>query len=266
MAQDRPTSDATHLTEEAIVLHYYGEETRAERERAVRHLAACDACRTELTELSQVLGIVSAYDGEPAPDGFERVIWARVEQALSESRRAGWRRWFEPRRLAFGGAAAVLVLVAFTAGRWTSAPPSSSSSPAPTEAAMPGASGRVLLIAAGDHLERSQMVLVELLNQDPDLPLLPAGDRTLAAELVADNRLVRQSADEAGEAALSDVLEDLERVLIEIANGGDETSVEELERLRERIESRGILFRMRVMSSEMRDRQQRPAPEAVPTT
>ena len=122
---------------------------------------------------------------------------------------------------------------------------------------MSGAPGRVLLIAAGDHLERSQMVLVELLNQDPGTALVPASDRSLAAELVADNRLFRQSADEAGEAVLSDVLDDLERVLIEIANGDDDTTADELQRLRERIESRGILFRMRVLSSEMRDRQGR---------
>lgn len=266
MTHDRLTSDAAHLSEESLVLHYYGDETHEERARAVRHLAACDPCRAELTRLSQVLALVSAHDSEPAPEGFERVMWARVEQKLSESRRAGWREWFAPRRLALGGAAAAIVLAAFVAGRWTGVPPSPSPAPAATETATPGAPGRVLLIAAGDHLERSQMVLVELLNQDPDTALVPAGERSLAAELVADNRLFRQSADEAGEAALSDVLDDLERVLIEIANGGDETTAEELQRLRTRIESRGILFRMRVMSSEMRDRQQRPERADIPTT
>lgn len=266
MAHDRPTPDAAHLTEEALVLHYYGEETPAERTRSVRHLAVCDGCRADLTRLSQVLAIVSAHDAEPVPEGFERVMWARVERKLSESRRAGWREWFGPRRLALGGAAAAIVLAAFVAGRWSGTPASPTPGPDPIQAAAAAVPDRVLLVAAGDHLERSQLVLVELLNQDPDAPLLPAGDRTLAAELVADNRLVRQSADEAGEAALSDVLGDLERVLIEIANGDDETTVEAIERLRERIESRGILFRMRVMTSEMRDRQQRPAPETVPTT
>ncbi len=265
MPHDRPTPDTAHLSDETLVLHYYGEETPEERTCAVRHLAACEPCRAELTRLSQVLGLVSSHDAEPAPEGFERVMWARVEQKLSESRRSGWRTWFAPRRLALAGAAASIVLAAFVAGRWSGEP--ASPVPAATNPAASGAATeRVLLVAVGDHLERSQMVIVELLNQDPAAPLVPAGERTRAADLVADNRLLRQSADDAGEAALAGVLDDLERVLIEVANGGDDTTTEELQRLRARIESRGILFRMRVMTSQMRDRQERPALPGVPVT
>jgi hypothetical protein len=264
MTHDPKTTDAVHLSEEALVLHYYSEETPQERASAVRHLAACEPCRAELARLSQVLGLVSAHDYEPAPEGFERVMWARVEQKLSESRRAGWRTWFAPRRLALAGAAAAIVLAAFVAGRWSGAP--AVQVPGTTETVASGVPERVLLVAVGDHLERSQMVIVELLNQDPGTLILPTGERDRAADLVADNRLFRQSADEAGEAALSGVLDDLERVLIEIANGGDETTAEELQRLRTRIESRGILFRMRVMTSEMRDRQERRRVPDVPAT
>lgn len=264
MTHDPTTPDAGHLSEDALVLHYYGEETPEERASAVRHLAGCEPCRAQLTSLSQVLGVVSAHDYEPAPEGFERVMWARVEQKLSESRPTGWRTWFAPRRLALAGAAAAIVLAAFVAGRWSGAPPVQG--PGTTETAASRAPEGVLLVAVGDHLERSQMVIVELLNQEPGALILPTGERDRAADLVADNRLFRQSADEAGEAALSGVLDDLERVLIEIANGGDETTAEELQRLRTRIESRGILFRMRVMTSEMRDREERRRAPGVPAT
>jgi hypothetical protein len=119
---------------------------------------------------------------------------------------------------------------------------------------------RVLLTATGEHLERSQIVLVELLNADPAVGL--AGERERAADLVAEGRLIRHSASQAGEAAITDVLEDLERVLQEIANGPDETTAQELASLRQQIEARGILFRVRVMSSEMRQREraERPGP------
>ena len=47
----------------------------------------------------------------------------------------------------------------------------------------------------------------------------------------------------------------LERVLIEIANAPPDVSARELDALRAEIEQRGILFRLRVVSSEMRTRE-----------
>ena len=40
-------SNARHLYDEALILHYFGEDGRAERESARRHLASCEACRDE---------------------------------------------------------------------------------------------------------------------------------------------------------------------------------------------------------------------------
>ena len=51
------------------------------------------------------------------------------------------------------------------------------------------------------------------------------------------------------------MLGDLERVLMELANGTDQETAAELRQLRERIEARGILFRMRVVGSDMRERE-----------
>ena len=42
---------------------------------------------------------------------------------------------------------------------------------------------------------------------------------------------------------------------MELANGTDEDTAAELRQLRERIESRGILFRMRVVGSDVRERE-----------
>jgi len=51
------------------------------------------------------------------------------------------------------------------------------------------------------------------------------------------------------------VLDELERVLVEVAASPDALSAVEAERVRERIESRGLLFKVRVLSSEIRERQ-----------
>jgi hypothetical protein len=44
-------------------------------------------------------------------------------------------------------------------------------------------------------------------------------------------------------------------VLLDVANGPEEVTPAQLETLRQRIEARGILFKVRVVSKELRERQ-----------
>jgi hypothetical protein len=59
---------------------------------------------------------------------------------------------------------------------------------------------------------------------------------------------------------MSALLEDLERVLLEIANRADGWSGAELAAFKARIDAGDMLFRLRVISAEMRQRGQRRAP------
>ena len=81
-----------------------------------------------------------------------------------------------------------------------------------------------------------------------------AGEQVRAADLVAANRLMRQSALQSGDAAIVDILEDLERVLLEVANAPANASSNDLTDLQSRITTEDLLFRLRVIASEMRQR------------
>ncbi|MGE0041846.1 MAG: hypothetical protein AB7H88_15325 [Vicinamibacterales bacterium] len=243
-----------HLTDDELTLHYYGETPPGVRREAEAHLAACSGCRAALDEIAAVLALVEAQPAEEPGEGFEREVWARLQDQLPP-RRA---RWFGTGGLVpswtFAAALAATLTIAFLAGwlvRDGAAP-----APAPATAERSPVRERVLLVAVGEHLERSQMVLVELMNAGDGSAAL-AGERERATELVAANRLYRQTAAAVGDEALDDVLGDLERVLLEVANGPESLEGPELAALRERIESRGLLFRVRVLGSEMRDREER---------
>ena len=108
-----------------------------------------------------------------------------------------------------------------------------------------------------EHLERSQRVLVELANADEASPVMLASDRERAADLVAAGRLYRRSAEEIGDPDTRDLLEDVERVLVEIANGPDVESSNDLSGIRARISDQDLIFRLRVMTAEMRARDRR---------
>ena len=104
---------------------------------------------------------------------------------------------------------------------------------------------RVLLIAVGDHLERSQMVLVELAHADTSGELDISAERQLADDLVASNRLYRQTAQQMGQANVAGLLDELERVLVEVARGPSTMTMPQLADIQQRIESQGILFKVR---------------------
>ena len=52
-----------------------------------------------------------------------------------------------------------------------------------------------------------------------------------------------------------DLLDELERVLVDIAASPEELSQERLAEVRQRIESRSLLFKVRVVSADVRQRQ-----------
>jgi hypothetical protein len=142
----------------------------------------------------------------------------------------------------------VLIVGAFLAGRtWQK--------PAPRQVAVadPGVRERVLLVAVGDHLERSQMVLVELANAGAPAKgrLDISNEQRSAEDLLESNRLYRQTAATNGDVATAALLEELERVLLEIAHSPSEVSARQLEELRKQIEDRGILFKVKVFGSQV---------------
>ena len=242
-----------HLTDDDLILHYYGELDTSADARVIDHLRACAACHASFTTLQRVL---TAVESAPAPeiaDGFERTVWARLQPELAG--RDGWwsRLVLSPARLAWAAGIVMVVAAAFFAGRVSQHAPVAA--PVESAAAQSGLRERVLLADLGDHLDRSQMMLIELVSVDAagdvDLP----AERARAQQLMADNRLYRQTATANGNVALAAVLDDLEQVLVDVAAGPDTLSAADLMEVRQRIESKGLLLKVRVLSSEVQKRQ-----------
>jgi len=237
-----------HLTEDELILQYYGEIERADRGRVESHLESCIECQLASTKLRRVMMLVDSAAPVEAPLGFERTAWARLEPALDQQKRRGF---FWIPQFALAGGVAALVMVAFMAGRFTTTDPAGVTTASPVAAADPD---RLLLAEVGDHLDRTQMMLVELANAETDHADVLGLEQGRAVDLVAANRLIRQSAEQSGDVVIADVLEDLERVLLEIANSPADASSNDLTDLQSRITDQDLLFRLRVIASEMRRR------------
>ena len=239
-----------HLSEQDLVLHYYGEGAAG----AGEHLQTCDTCRASFDALTRVLRAMDGLDAPELAAGYEGRVWNRLAPELKNSQARWWRgfaSWLTPRRLVAASAIAALLVAAFLAGRISQ-----------QRQQVAGLSGpvreRIMLVAVGEHLERSQMILVELVNNASTGTVDISEEKQRARDLVSENRLYRQAALKSGDRRVSSVLDELERTLLEVAHSPSKLDSEEFEQIRRRIEAEGILFKIRVVGSNLRERDRTP--------
>jgi hypothetical protein len=285
-----------HVDSDQLILYYYGEPNAAPGKTAglaeiEAHLAICGRCRSEYDALARTLTAVSSVSIPERAESYGQDVWERLAPRLKDRgilpagsvlENAGWKpapqsrpgsqqrtapesRWLDAfawHRWVLGGAVAALLVAAFLAGRFwprpqPPAPTTASSTPIPAQSR-----DRVLLAAVADHMERSEILLMELENasegggREIDISL----QRQQAEELAAGSRLYEEAAQQAGEAGISNLLDDLNRVLITVAHSPGRVTPAQLAELRSRIEGPGILFKLQVVDSGIEQRL-KPAPQ-----
>ena len=222
-----------HLEEAELVEHYY--EDSANMAESERHLKACPVCAKQYAELCRVLDAVATPTPPARREDYLEQVWQSIDALL-------------------------LVAVTFVAGRrWERKQASSVA-----VAVDPQARQRVVIVVLGDHLDRSEHLLVELNHADGnDLSALPL--RSEARELLASNRLVRQSAMQAGNLKMEASLDRLERLLMELSNEPDSLTEPDLNRLKQEMNTDGLLFDIRVLRSRVNSPgpEQQSAPKAT---
>ena len=245
-----------HPSEDDLILKFYGEHSADEDARIEQHVRSCPTCRQAWTELSDTLKLVDSAAVPEPPEGFERVMWAKVQQALPAPRAARWTwRQLVP---AASLAAVVVALVSFGYAHRTVPV-----SPQPTQRPVAARSGdatrtreRVLLTALDSHFEQTELLLVELLNAPQDDSDELTFERTSAEDLVASGRLYRMTAEQIGKARLAAMLDELEPVLVDVARSPEKANRKDVQSLRSQIDDQDLLFKVRVAAGEVRERQQ----------
>ena len=242
-----------HPTEDELIQHLCGENTTVERERLQDHLAACIDCRLACEEITGALTMVDSSVPEP-PDGFERIVWARVQQAIADVPRPSrwtWRAFVPAGALAAAAIAGIAFLSRPVVTPTTEQTSQTVDAGTATDDGM-STRDRVLYTALGSHFQQTEMLLVEVRNARAGDPL--EFERLSAEELVFAGRLYRQTAEYAGHGNLAQVLDDLEPVLVEVANSPGRIGTRERRWLRSRIEEDALLFKVRAATNDIRER------------
>lgn len=253
-----------HVNDDELILHFYG-EAPGEAPRIDRHLGECGECRENWVALQHTMTLVDSAEAPDAPADFERVMWARVQPLLPKP--AARFNWWSPRVWAPVAGLAAVITLAFIGGRlWPRVAQPALPAGAPAAAADARTTReRVLLSALGDHFEQTANLLVEIKNT-PDARRVDLGfEQQRARDLVAAGRLYRETATENGDLELSSVLEDLERVLVDVAGSPEYMNARDLKSLRARIEDDSLLFKVRALTTAVRERERTLSTKSVRT-
>jgi hypothetical protein len=258
----------------SVELLFYGELSGAERDAMAQHVRECSDCARTLDELKVIRAALETRPKVSAPEGGDWArFMARLEDAIQQPPAeppagdtvAPARVQHSVRRLVSIAAllALVTLLSVYVALRQPTRPSSNgapaeltavsetpvaqSSTAGPDERKDPGTA---LTQLSERHFDRSKLVVLSLVNKDPQGSDGMDWDyeRQLAGSLLSDTRVYRQAAEERGMRGLADVMRDLELVLLQtsMSETPDAESLAQLQRL---IRRRDLVTKMDVVKT-----------------
>jgi hypothetical protein len=237
-----------HLSEDELIEQYYGEATGA----VDAHLKACHECSAQYAKFSRSLDAIGPVVVPQRSADYGDRVWERLSPELIsyQKKASGWPNWRPAALLA--GCMMVLAIV-FLGGRYWERIATRNANIAST----PQATQRVVLVVMTDHLDRTERLLVQLEHAGSKDPADNAQLQSEARELLASNRLYRESASNGGDPQLTGALDKLEGVLAEIANDPKLTAAD-IDRVRDDMNTKGILFEIRVLRARRSDQESGP--------
>jgi hypothetical protein len=237
-----------HFSQEELVEQYFNGVPGGLSRGARRHLEKCDECAMAYKKLASDLAAARHLNVPERDNDYGEEMWRRVAPLLPERPWLGVRAprvglW---RGLSYAGGLAVLIMGAFYLGRmWEHRQqPHMMAAKTPAPAHL-----HVVVVVLGDYLDQSERLLVELKHADGENPqLAPLSEE--ARNLLTANRRFREDADKSGDHELIEALDRLDQLLNQLANEPRGLNADAIARLRQEMNTDGLLFEVRVLRSK----------------
>ena len=258
------------------------EELNAEQKNFLEsHIRVCEGCESEYDEMTSTLKVMEKRARPEPEQSYWNGYWNKLarrmedEKTLTPKSESWWSAFTFAPKWAFQTAAALLLVVlGIYLGKMIFSP----SAPAVQQARqMPTVTSQAepdveFIHRAQNYIERSKLILLALINFDPETEDSYALDlpyqQQVSRELVREASFLKQGIADSDQRRLRDLIADLEVILLQIANLESEHDFEAIELVKKGVDSRGILLQIHVtdfrQSTKIRDKTT-PSPTASDT-
>jgi len=263
------------------------EELNAEQKNFLEsHVSVCEECESEYDGVTSTLKVMEKRARPEPEQAYWNGYWNKLSRRMEEEKtltpktESWWRNFtraftFAPKWALQTAAALVLVVLGIYLGKMIFYPSvpgvqQARQLPAVTPQLEPSTE---YIQRAQNYIERSKLILLALINFDPetedsyalDLPF----QQQVSRELVREASFLKQGIADSDQRRLRDLIADLEVILLQIANLESEHDFEAIELVKEGVDSRGILLQIHVtdfrQSTKVRDKTT-PSPTASDTS
>jgi hypothetical protein len=229
----------------------YGELEPPDREAFERHRAVCPICSKEFDRLKETLQLMQVRN-RPRPDEtFWTRVWARFLREVESNTSAVMknRGWFlQPGWIWQTAAAAALILLGFGIGRYFTNRPIEISDRGKSVPAAPSPLHDALDQRVDRYLQRSKLVLLGLVNLDPNHQDISSFDltpeRTLSRELVQETYSLKQELAAVRQKRMLELLSELEVILLQISHLQDGHNALGIELAKTGIRHKALVFKI----------------------
>ena len=226
----------------------YGDLSGQEKQDLEAHLKKCASCRRHFEELSRTIRLMDKYERPDFSSADPDELWRGIEAGLdtdgkeSERKDESKIRVMKP-LLRLAVAAAILTAGIFIGRTYWPL----STGDAKISVSQEKRAGAVQTVAqTRQYLERSKILLLGIMHNDPvDLVGFEAQQR-LSRKLISQNPSLQTALTASKETMLLELVQELEVILMQIANLEQSADLEAVEMIREGVRRQGILFKINI--------------------
>ena len=232
---------------------FFGEISDEEKKKVREHIKACEYCLSRYELYKKTLDIMNLKMRKEPEKSFWNNYWERLTERYPEFKERKIEHFAEKFKEFFpfncpaivrAATAVSLIVVGIIIGKYFFTPEEELSR-METVSVIPSSP---VIQKANEYLETSKVILVGIMNlngelQERDFSL----ERQASSKLIEDARFIKANlGNSEKERRLRELVEDLEIILLEIANLSDEKGFEYVKFLTEGIKEKDILFKIRI--------------------
>lgn len=227
---------------------YYNDLPDSDRDQYMKHIEDCPDCNKRYSELESLLiQMDDRSEAEPLP-GFDQRLWQNVTSAINAKKETNvWdeylhkiREFYYNRYLRYSLAfAATMLILGIFIGKYMIPFDSKIQTTAEVKS-----TNKASFVRAERYIDRSKVLLLGILNHDPEDQMGLQHQRQISSDLVKEAAVLKNELKDPEAQLMAHLINELEVILMQIASLEAEYDLESVQMIQNGIERKGLLFKI----------------------